>query len=1130
MQCDEKTTIWGNSYEMSIARSDGSSDSGSQTSKKLSCDFSCSTVQSNDIDDVDESEKENFINTRASEIHFEDSHKLSSLSSSASSSRGTSLENMTVEMHMDEKKRIRMYGFENLNFTNMQLDPKAEDNMIISPRKSNIPNGNTKFSLSYQENLLIEQAEPNYSDDFSIQLNYNEIKEIGKCRKTIRNVEDMNITSDNSAQNSSYNLRNKKKSSGESKLLPKVFKQPDVPKMMFPGHNLLANVSDINLDSPPMKPANLQNQKQDLNDFMDFLVTETPTKNLCHQMCMVKKRIITPLTSQEQPSTKIISSSATRQRVKEPLENTNLSCYILKDIGLDLDILPDHSLKEPQSDMHTSLSLEQQSQNRRTIVNYVDISTDENKTFSANTVRKSLFEVDGTISEDIKPQDLDISEINTGFNQKSMAQECSNVDDNANRSSYKSQTVFESDISLDDLVYEKFFLSSTKVNDVTDTTTELARKAARLLSNPMAGTASNSNSYNPDADISLNAPSKSPNFMSNTSRTSSRKTVFMQDMSLQEPSVLRSGENGTFKSCKSIENTCKHENAAIAFDMSGKNLTGGAQAAFYEHSESLQSISKKSGTSCRKTVFTQDMSLQEPSILESEEETASCQTNQNQSKHASTAIDIDISGIERTEGAQSSFYENSMEEEKKSTVPSKPFNLSSRGTIHYSNAIMETSTATFSKFAKPQSSKQRQTVYNNAHMDETNLDEETKGFLTNELQLELKTRNREESTALMQPLSTASIYDNERDHNCKVQEDLMDHHNQSHENFHRNRKTMNDEEEMDISSHARSLLDAKNVSETSVATITGDRKTRLTEPTNMNGCKTVYDFEIQEETLVELLPNVSKFEEGQNYHKTVSGKSSLNLSIPSSNMPSLSRIYTPPVDFQTIEQENGSTTEDRRFHLNRASLLRRSVFVPSNTSFPSFCQEPEKQISNELEGKRFLNITDAEFRSFIDDESNPCLSETGDTHRNQTPSTSNLNTSYQNALHDFINMTIMDSPLHTTVPLIPNLQIRERLATGNDSPPIDYCAQLDDLVAKLETNDKIQPRLPIDEYLEKLNIKPVTIKYMPQMEPTYLSKCFEAARIKAEKNRVARILAEKNNPQYPEIPSETFLIENLLKW
>lgn len=77
-----------------------------------------------------------------------------------------------------------------------------------------------------------------------------------------------------------------------------------------------------------------------------------------------------------------------------------------------------------------------------------------------------------------------------------------------------------------------------------------------------------------------------------------------------------------------------------------------------------------------------------------------------------------------------------------------------------------------------------------------------------------------------------------------------------------------------------------------------------------------------------------------------------------------------------------------------------------------------------------------------------------------------------------------------------------------------------------------KPRLAIDEYLEKMKIEPVKIKLRKDHEPEAILERINAKKEEVRKRREERQKREEeiNAAQYPQIPSMSFLIDNLLQW
>lgn len=115
-------------------------------------------------------------------------------SNQSESASGITLSNMTVEMTADERKRIKKYGADNLNITNMVLDGSLavnDDKMIISPRKTMFFHEKPKFSVSLRDKVLMKQSEAekantlvNCSDENSLRLENTERNLLSSSIKT----------------------------------------------------------------------------------------------------------------------------------------------------------------------------------------------------------------------------------------------------------------------------------------------------------------------------------------------------------------------------------------------------------------------------------------------------------------------------------------------------------------------------------------------------------------------------------------------------------------------------------------------------------------------------------------------------------------------------------------------------------------------------------------------------------------------------------------------------------------------------------------------------------------------------------------------------------------------------------
>lgn len=1045
MQCDEKTTIWGNSYETSIAKSEGSSDS-SQTSKKLSFDFTSSTIHTSSVtvtSMVLDSDKENHIGAETANdvdtfiIPLAPKESLDGGSKSISLNNSSGLTNMTVEIHADEKRRIRKYGTDNLNITNMNLDLSlmaknvraSDEKMVLSPRKTIYFNDNANISVCIQDKVLIKESEAatkSVSDSISFTLEEDEKSCMKTERKTILNHADMDLTLDPPKPSVAATV-------------PKIFKQPETPKPFRMAPRFEAS---MNLDSPPIKPPKLDNQKQVVDEFMEYLVNETPTKNLCRQMCSSKKHNITPL--QNPPPAKFTAASAVGKLVVSGRSSTT----ILKDLGLDFSspLLSQQDKKE-----ETSMELENPSpKNRKTIfdASIAIEPTAEKIPQEVKEARKTLFEdeMNETLSQktvdDEPPKasqetffDLDIDE--------TVAVPLVKLRDIPVQ--HKRETVYNNDISFtcnfaDMAAYKPcstlMNYSNMDETGVSESTNELARRASRLLKNPMATTASNSNLFSksacdfPEMDISAASPLQK----SMPVRNLAREAVYDANMSLNlESPKIFSQESPKIFSQESLKSSQESSVKSFA-NISGieptadisKTILQKPRATIYANQtmqeDSLPELSPKvSKTDSRKTIYGGD-SITETSIIqhkvapESKRETI---CGSEAIHETNVGDEMSFEAVVEPKKLRVTIYEDSLieEEEKSQNLPPPPDEVKSRKTIHEALA-----------------------------MNETNVEDEIEVSMTRRATFSHSIPNFEES-----------------------------------------------QRENSISRFGLTSFNVK------------DSPPRP---------------EIQQEAEQSLtsvfIPPPPEF-----------------------NSP----MYVAP--HQTVYEAHEMETEENL--TERPSVIvepsteyhRKTLHEPVNMEFDNDVKENKTFTVRKDDSKKLMNITDADIISLIDDESNPCIDDDSNSCANEsTRSTANRisiganNSIYQNALQDFVNITIMNSPLNAssyvqTPATIPIGRAKNRMIPE----PVDYCSKLDNLVESLQKKDEPAPRLAIDEFLEKLNIRPVKISHYPELEPDWLQKEDEKIKEKIAREaaeRKARLAAAELLYQ-PLIPDFSFLIRNKLE-
>ena len=1053
-----------------MARSEGSGD-GSQTSKKLSFDFSSSNIQMSLA--TTEAEKENFIISTFEDIEDVGGRQTNSLSNSTPNSSSSGIENMTVEFNAEEKRRIKKYGTDNLNITNMQFESVA----VLSPRKTIFFNENANISVCVSDKVLMKPPEPRTStvqnsSDLSVQIEPKESELFRSTRKTTHKPSEMDLTLE----------------FGPKQLpKPSIFKEPKPPKI----EQIIADNSAMVMSSPPIKPPKLDDQKLAVEDFIDFMVTDTPTKNLCHNMCATKKHRITPI---QNPAPKIIFSATKSQWSNRPDLKTRLDS---KDSFKDTErlVTPASQQKVKESEInfvdnfmelefdgesrkteHVPASLEEtlvdkkksQSNVRQTLFEK-DISIDEpaarpspRKTLfesemeesvaqeaqltskeSTNTLRKTIYEGDmeESIAQDRQEQQqksfFNLSHEETRGATKSMtlvrikdlvAHEKSSSSPNITQGSgHKSGAQSSVSCNFEDLELHKegsVFMNFTNINDDTDiseTTTELAAKAARLLKDPMATTASTSNLF---------------------SRS------FHQESGTEEFLGFEGAASQSFPAVKEQRKTIYDDNMSL-------NTDPPSAATSLQESKSEEKIGFMSFT------------------------------------------EIDISGIEPTvqipNKERLTIYEDSMDVDLKSvtraTLGLK--NKKSRQTIldvHMMDTTMEQT-----RSIKPV--KSRATTYKAESIDET--------AMCNQMEVEAI------GTFVSNRMTT---FEN------NTIEDVMT-------------------EVQEISKGSRSR---KTIYENAPINETNVHEFEFSLPRRNTQFQSFTEFEDPDKS-VNLPCDATLFTSNCHQHQSILRNGSFGAS---------NEIFSPPPEFK-VPAPVGPSFEPMELTEETSSLVRHSVIVrmessacnteTSNVDAESSIErsthdndEPIDLVEatfvvNRLgdESRRLMNVTDADF-SLIDDESE-CLHESASEARrsSQASFSSNVST-YRAAVYDFLNITTQGSCLaakQTPSTPTPHSVVRDR----DFDSLVDYNGKLSALMDNLQAKEEVeQPRLAIDEFLAKLNIQPVVIPNLPQMQANYLEKSQSAIEEKMKRELADR--RAKRKVQLPEIPSGSFLIKNKIEW
>lgn len=519
VHCDDNPTIWGNSYETSLTKSEGSSESSGITSK-LSLNESCHNLQTtvdldipNSNDNVNsEAEKENvphFVINSAivNEFPSKLAERPSSLSGSSNNSDNSStIGNFSLYMNPDERKRVKECNLvDSMIITNIDLESSPnlkepeDDKIIRSPRKTIFFDEKENMMVTVHEKVEMRKSEydQTFCDNITINMNDHEKQQVFHGRKTDHRLLGMDITIDED---------DKGKIS---------FKKPPVlpiskPFQFLPKHLVKHNKTQFL--SPPIKTPQKQksDEKNVIDEYMDFITSDTPTKKLCHEMCTSKKRGITPLQTEPFKIPKESSSSK--------IVDYRKSSDILRDAGLELTSISSKTSFEFDED-----------RKRRTIFDD-DISLEfelPSNTVSMKDSRKTLFEDEMEESIHMMSRKASLSPVFALDHDQDLLTHTATVNGTKNMTlTVKAADVPEVEkrrtTNENDSNFACSFnpgstlenISNMNVTGMSETTNEINRKAARLLKDPMSEVTQVSDNYSSrylrDVDLNLTEATKYP--------------------------------------------------------------------------------------------------------------------------------------------------------------------------------------------------------------------------------------------------------------------------------------------------------------------------------------------------------------------------------------------------------------------------------------------------------------------------------------------------------------------------------------------------------------------------------------------------------------------------------------------
>lgn len=504
-----------------MQKSDGSSEGVSKFSinETTSCNIEMELTGGGE-QVIDEAEKENVAQFPLAASSLRRTSSLSSTNSDCSSS---TINNISLVMNAEERKRMKeVKTTENLNLTNLLENSISPENEIIvrSPRKTIYFSEQENMSVVVHEKVEMKKsdADQTITENITMTMSKNEIKELGAKRKTDHRPLGMDLTIDES-----QNDKN-------------LFKKPPVlpipqPFSLLPKHLIKKN--KIQFLSPPIKTPQKGNEKAKIDMYMDSIMIETPTKQLCHnEACHPKKHGITPLPDDVLPARKAPKSIAGK------IIDYRKSTDILRDAGLVLS----PTLRKTSFDLELDKS-------RKTIYD-ADLSLDLSPVGSNSAVKESKTMFDGEIDETAndKVQEIQIPAFDLDHDHDRVTHTAT-TSGTKNMTLVKAVDIPEVDkrqtINENDLTFAHFnrstnnMMNSTNMDGtgMSETTNELFRKASRLLKDPMSEvtgvSGSLSSRFFKDEDLSLSDPSKRRKTAANDS----------MDLDLNSPATMSRPES-----------------------------------------------------------------------------------------------------------------------------------------------------------------------------------------------------------------------------------------------------------------------------------------------------------------------------------------------------------------------------------------------------------------------------------------------------------------------------------------------------------------------------------------------------------------------------------------------------------
>lgn len=1109
MQCEDKGgTIWGNTYEESVTKS--SNEVSAVGTQKLGFDFSSSMLlqasSSSTTSMISEAEKEN-IHITKTEVSAERQESATNLSIISSSSASSSIANITVPVYSAEKKRMK-YDIDNLNITNMESDIKLmgknpvrqtaeEEKLVSSPRKTIYYHDKPNMSICVVEKVFVKPSEiPKqnlliHCSDASLSM----IEDEHQLRKTT-------LTKPSDKQSKKPKIQQPK--------IPKVFKM-SIPSSL--------EDSNMNLDSPVLKPPQIMNQKLAVEDFVDFMITETPTKNLCRQMCATKKH--------DTPSsrTKKVIFSSTRFDGKLNMDKTQVTTTssrplrktmdIFDELGLNLDKPGTAAQKKTESiSMDITEAKENIEPSRKTIhqTDSIESSILAPEDITSNTDgqnRQTIFQKDISFEVPSNPAcnnadkqsantqhtffDLDIDEtVAVTKSMTLMRLKDIPVAPLAGKKTESRETIFSNDISYTCHIGEQpssqkssrqttFECSNIDQTAVLGTTAELALEADDLLRNPLV-TASNSNlfsqSFHPDESLleSFREMSTVENSLY-VERDHHQQSLQMEavvdtsgrmnltDLVAEQPSSKTVQSRGTIYCDNDTMNITSanriQDYASVQPNMSASKIRESPEQHVYVQKTSVADSNFPSHA--RATIYNDNNSMditKTSPMKEQSRSSASKSSNTYMNRLNIYTDDTNISGVEPTVNISFDCQkQNRSNSELPAMRPQHEFKKPIRATIFESEAMNET------------------------------------------LIREIQTMKETTSVARSKAAPKISIYQDE-----SIKEEVRNSlTNQDHKIV-----DMIDDDDDDVIVKARR------------ATLT----TRVS---------------IFEDTPIDV------------YEKTISVQpSGLTSPIPEPKRLSVYGQHEMDIESTVTFQRKSvivchSTIEPPSMDIsncgNFAENVRKTIAdIDTTDTLPAMCTTRDFQLAECFQKSKVVdnierrktytirqcddskhNITDSEMLLYDESEITlePCL-DTSDTPTNdQSPMCYGLDRS--DAFKDLINITIKNLSFAS-----PSSYNESANASWRESPSKSIDERFDELLESIECKSEPPIKLELDAYLEKLNIQIPKIQYRPELDPENYRQWKQEVNDRLE----CEIAEEKEREaaQFPQIPSFSFLLNNWLEW